>query len=90
MHKQLKYYKKKVINIETVRPVKFVGKCKGKKIGPIAGPDRRSSSLTISEGLKGFPCPLIPPEMLKPRPGFFSIRTQNCQRTQQRDNDLVP
>lgn len=34
----------------------------------------------MSEGLKGFPCPLIPPEMLKPRPGFFSIRTQNCKQ----------
>lgn len=31
----------------------------------------------MSEGLKGFPWPLMPPEILKPRPGFFSILTHN-------------
>lgn len=35
-------------------------------------------AVPMSEGLKGFPCPLIPPEILKPRPGFFSILTQSC------------
>lgn len=35
------------------------------------------SGRTMSEGLKGFPWPLMPPEILKPRPGFFSILTHN-------------
>lgn len=35
------------------------------------------SGHTMSEGLKGFPWPLMPPEILKPRPGFFSILTHN-------------
>lgn len=38
---------------------------------------RAGSGRTISEGLKGFPWPLMPPEILKPRPGFFSILTHN-------------
>lgn len=37
----------------------------------------RNFKLTLSEGLNGFPCPLIPPLILNPRPGFFSILTQN-------------
>lgn len=38
------------------------------------------SGRTISEGLKGFPWPLMPPEILKPRPGFFSILTHNWRK----------
>jgi len=38
---------------------------------------RPGSGRTMSEGLKGFPWPLMPPEILKPRPGFFSILTHN-------------
>lgn len=41
---------------------------------------RAGSGHTISEGLKGFPWPLMPPEILKPRPGFFSILTHNWRR----------
>lgn len=41
---------------------------------------RAGSGRTISEGLKGFPWPLMPPEILKPRPGFFSILTHNWRR----------
>lgn len=44
---------------------------------------RAGSGRTMSEGLKGFPWPLMPPEILKPRPGFFSILTHNYREEEE-------
>lgn len=46
---------------------------------------QHGSGRTMSEGLKGFPWPLMPPEILKPRPGFFSILTHSYRGREERN-----
>lgn len=54
------------------------------KTGEAAIGWQAGSARTMSEGLKGFPWPLMPPEILKPRPGFFSILTHSYRERRER------
>lgn len=54
------------------------------KTGEAAIGWQAGSGRTMSEGLKGFPWPLMPPEILKPRPGFFSILTHSYRERRER------